>query len=52
MARVERIRDYLAAGDVYQVNLARRLVARVEAPGDALALYDASPRSRPRRTAR
>ena len=41
MARVERIRDYLAAGDVYQVNLARRLVAKVEAPGDALALYDA-----------
>lgn len=41
MARVERIRDYLAAGDVYQVNLARRLVARITAPGDALALYSA-----------
>ena len=41
MARVERIRDYLAAGDVYQVNLARRHVARVTAPGDALALYQA-----------
>jgi para-aminobenzoate synthetase component 1 len=41
MARVERVRDYLAAGDVYQVNLARRLVAKVEAPGDALALYEA-----------
>jgi para-aminobenzoate synthetase component 1 len=41
VARVERIRDYLAAGDVYQVNLARRLVARVTAPGDALALYAA-----------
>jgi para-aminobenzoate synthetase component 1 len=40
-ARVERIRDYIAAGDVYQVNLARRLVARVQAPGDALALYAA-----------
>jgi para-aminobenzoate synthetase component 1 len=39
LARVERIRDYLAAGDVYQVNLARRLVARITAPGDALALY-------------
>lgn len=39
MARVEKIRDYLAAGDVYQVNLARRHVARVLAPGDALALY-------------
>ena len=41
LARVDRIRDYLAAGDVYQVNLARRLVARVTAPGDALALYAA-----------
>ena len=41
MARVEKIRDYLAAGDVYQVNLARRLVAHVLAPGDALAIYAA-----------
>jgi para-aminobenzoate synthetase component 1 len=41
MARVERVRDYLAAGDVYQVNLARRLVARVAAPGDPLAIYAA-----------
>jgi anthranilate/para-aminobenzoate synthase component I len=41
MARVERIRDYLSAGDVYQVSLARRHVAQVTAPGDALALYDA-----------
>ncbi len=41
IARVGRILDYLAAGDVYQVNLARRLVARIEAPGDALALYEA-----------
>ncbi len=39
MARVEKIRDYLAAGDVYQVNLARRHVARVQHSGDALALY-------------
>jgi len=39
IARVERIRDYLAAGDVYQVNLARRHVATVEVPGDPLALY-------------
>ena len=39
MARVDRIRDYLAAGDVYQVNLARRHVARITAPGDVLALY-------------
>jgi para-aminobenzoate synthetase component 1 len=41
VARVERIHDYLAAGDVYQVNLARRLVARIVTPGDALALYAA-----------
>ena len=41
VARVERIRDYLAAGDVYQVNLARRLVARATSHGDPLALYAA-----------
>jgi anthranilate/para-aminobenzoate synthase component I len=41
MARVERVLDYLAAGDVYQVNLARRHVARIAMPGDPLALYDA-----------
>ena len=41
VARVHRIHDYLAAGDVYQVNLARRLVAPVVAPGDPLALYAA-----------
>jgi para-aminobenzoate synthetase component 1 len=41
VARVEKIRDYLAAGDVYQVNLARRLVARIAAPGDALAVLEA-----------
>jgi para-aminobenzoate synthetase component 1 len=41
MARVERVRDYLASGDVYQVNLARRHVARISSPGDALAIYAA-----------
>ena len=41
IARVERVRDYLAAGDAYQVNLARRLVARLRVPGDPLALYAA-----------
>ncbi|MCX5746223.1 MAG: chorismate-binding protein, partial [Proteobacteria bacterium] len=41
LARVERVRDYLAAGDVYQVNIARRLVARERMPGDPLALYAA-----------
>jgi len=38
---VDRIRDYITAGDVYQVNLARRLVAPVLAPGDALAIHAA-----------
>ncbi len=47
VARVDRVRDYLAAGDVYQVNLARRLVARLAAPGDALALYAALARAAP-----
>jgi len=40
-ARVERILEYIAAGDVYQVNLARRLVASIARDGDALALYRA-----------
>ena len=47
VARVDRVRDYLAAGDAYQVNLARRLVARVAAPGDPLALYAALARVAP-----
>ena len=47
MARVERVRDYLAAGDVYQVNLARRLVARITSPGDMLALYAALAQASP-----
>jgi len=41
LARIERIRDHLAAGDVELVHLARRLVARITAPGDALALHAA-----------
>jgi para-aminobenzoate synthetase component 1 len=41
IARIGRVRDYLAAGDVYQVNLARRLVSRIAAPGDALHVYAA-----------
>jgi para-aminobenzoate synthetase component 1 len=40
-ARVDRILAYIAAGDVYQVNLARRLVAPILADGDALALHAA-----------
>lgn len=41
IARVERVRDHLAAGEVSQVHLSRRLVARLASPGDALALYAA-----------
>ncbi|MEZ4367600.1 MAG: anthranilate synthase component I family protein [Kofleriaceae bacterium] len=39
--RIERALAYIAAGDVYQVNLARRLRAEVRAPGDPLALLEA-----------
>ena len=34
-----RVAEYLAAGDVYQVNLARRLRADVLEPGDPMALH-------------
>lgn len=47
MARIQRIADFLAAGDVYQVNLARRHVARILSPGDALAVYAALARVAP-----
>lgn len=40
-AAVARALAYIRAGDVYQVNLARRLVAPVVAGGDALGLYAA-----------
>ena len=46
-ARVERILEYIRAGDVYQVNLARRLVAPVRRDGDALAIYLALDRVAP-----
>ena len=38
--RIERILAYIRAGDVYQVNLARRLSARVRRGGDVLPLYE------------
>ncbi|HUH02476.1 MAG TPA: anthranilate synthase component I family protein [Kofleriaceae bacterium] len=38
---VGRVRAYIEAGDVYQVNLARRLTAPIERDGDALGLYAA-----------
>ncbi len=39
LAAIRRILAYIRAGDVYQVNLARRLSARVIVSGDPLALH-------------
>jgi para-aminobenzoate synthetase component 1 len=39
LAAVERALGYIRAGDIYQVNLARRLSAPIVTPGDPLALY-------------
>ncbi len=38
LAGVERIRDHIAAGDVYQVNLCRMLTAPLDGPADPLVL--------------
>jgi para-aminobenzoate synthetase component 1 len=38
---ISRLLEYIRAGDVYQVNLARRLRAPIERDGDALDLYRA-----------
>jgi para-aminobenzoate synthetase component I len=40
-ARFDRVKSYIRAGDVYQINLARHLVAPIERDGDALALLAA-----------
>ena len=42
---VERVRDYIASGDVYQVNLSRR--ARCSFEGDSIELYRALRRGNP-----
>ena len=42
---VERVRDYIASGDVYQVNLSRR--ARCSFEGDPIYLYKALRRGNP-----
>ncbi len=44
---VRRALDYIAAGDIYQVNLAQRL--RIENVGDVLALYAAGRAANPAR---
>jgi para-aminobenzoate synthetase component 1 len=41
LGAVARALAYIRAGDVYQVNLARRLCAAVRTPGDPIALYRA-----------
>ena len=41
LARIERVRDHFAAGELGRIHLVRRLTARITAPGDALALYAA-----------
>jgi anthranilate/para-aminobenzoate synthase component I len=51
IARIERIRDHLATGEVERIHLARRLVARIGAPGDALALFAALAEVAPARCA-
>ncbi|KQP03494.1 aminobenzoate synthetase [Methylobacterium sp. Leaf99] len=38
-AAVERVRDYIRAGDIYQANIAQRFEAGLPAGFDALALY-------------
>lgn len=42
---VQRVRDYIASGDVYQVNLSQR--ARCTYDGDSVALYQALRRGNP-----
>lgn len=47
LADVERIKQYIAAGDVFQVNLARAWDARLRAPVDAVQLYRRLRRANP-----
>ena len=44
---VRRARDYIHAGDVFQVNLARAWVTRTEDPPDPVVLYDRLRRANP-----
>jgi len=37
---VQEVKEYIAAGDIYQVNLSRRLRARCHAPDGLLPLYE------------
>lgn len=40
VAAVERAKEFIAAGDIYQVNLAQEFVAKVEGTGSLFALYE------------
>lgn len=44
---VRRIQEYIRAGDVFQVNIARAWHAQFDGPGDAVSLYRALRRSNP-----
>ena len=45
ISAIERVKDYIAAGDVYQVNLSQRFEA--DLPASSLALYEALRRINP-----
>lgn len=48
---VKTIKEYIAAGDIYQVNLSRRLRAKCDAPDGLVFLYDKLRNSSPAPTA-
>lgn len=48
---VKTIKEYIAAGDIYQVNLSRRLRSKCKAPHGLLSLYDKLRNSSPAPTA-
>jgi para-aminobenzoate synthetase component 1 len=48
---VKTIKDYITAGDIYQVNLSRRLRTKCHAPDGLLSLYDNLRNSSPAPTA-
>jgi aminodeoxychorismate synthase component I len=48
---VHSIKEYIAAGDIYQVNLSRRLRAKCHAPAGLLSLYERLRTSSPAPTA-
>ncbi len=47
LAGVDRIKEYIRAGDVFQINLARKWQARLQSPEDPLAIYSALAQANP-----